>query len=914
MTFSETKITASLFEAYLQCVTKCFFWSLGETGKGNAYADWVRTQTKSCRSEGIKGLMARAAHGECIIGPPGTENSGTAKWRLAVDLVAHAQNLESSLHAVERVPSKARGQPAQFIPIRFLFTNKLTKDDKLLLAFDALVLSEMLGQEINFGKIIHGDNHATLKVQTLVLASEVRNLTKRMAILLASNSPPDLVLNRHCAECEFQARCRQKAIEKDDLSLLSRMTEKERKKFNNKGIFTVTQLSYTFRPRRRPKRLAARQEKYHHSLKALAIREHKIHIVGSPELKIEGTPVFLDVEGLPDRDFYYLIGVRIKTAEGIIHHSLWADRADEEEKIWTDFLRVLSAIENPVLIHYGSFETRFMKRMRDRYGEPPEGSAVAKAVESPTNLLSVLFAQIYFPIFSNGLKEIAGYLGFAWSDPIASGVQTIAWRHEWETAKTPSLKAAILTYNAQDCEALERLVDKLVELIQTSPEIEGSSQDDVVHTEELKRDHPYGFKRNTFSFPELDVINKAAYWDYQRERVYVKSNAHLKIALTCSSRAKKVLSPNKTIECPRPRSCPKCSSTNFFGHGKKRKIILDLKFMRYGIKRWIILYQLHRYKCQDCGGTFVEKKSWTRRNFGPGILAYSVYQNIGLRVPQETVDRSLNKLFALDLAVGTTRRFKAKAAKLYEGTYDSLLKRLCNGRLIHADETKISVEGKGGYVWVFANMEEVAYVYSESREGDTLQNLLKDFTGVLVSDFYAAYDGIQCPQQKCLIHLIRDLNDAVLEHPYDEQLKSLVKSFGDLVKPMVETVDRHGLKTHFLRKHLVFVDRFYRRLLGTEIQSESARAIKKRFEKNRDKLFTFLVHDGVPWNNNNAEHAVKAFAMLRQVIQGVTSEKGIRDYLVLLSICQTCKYKEVDFLDFLRSGEKDIEAFVNSVR
>ena len=80
-------------------------------------------------------------------------------------------------------------------------------------------------------------------------------------------------------------------------------------------------------------------------------------------------------------------------------------------------------------------------------------------------------------------------------------------------------------------------------------------------------------------------------------------------------------------------------------------------------------------------------------------------------------------------------------------------------------------EDKTGFVWVFANMEEVAYVYSETREGDLLQTMLKDFKGVLVSDFYAAYDSIQCPQQKCLIHLIRDLNDDVLKHPYDEELK-----------------------------------------------------------------------------------------------------------------------------------------------
>jgi len=901
-------ITAPLFEAALKCSTKCFLRSLGETGEGNAYADWVRTQAESYRGMGIKRLIADTAYDELIVRAPGSENLNMAEWRLAADAMASAQNLESSLHAVERVPSKASGHLAQFIPIRFVPTNRLTRDDKLLVAFDTLVLAEMWDREIDFGKIIHGDNYSTLKVRTLLFTSEVRKLTRKIAMLLSSNSPPDLALNRHCPECEFQVRCRQKAIEKDELSLLSRMTEKQRKKFNSKGIFTITQLSYTFRPRRRPKRLAAKREKYHHSLKALAIRERKIHIVGNPELKIEGTPVFLDVEGIPDRGLYYLIGIRIKTAEGIIHHSLWADEADEEETIWTDFLNILSGIENPLLIHYGSFETTFMKLMRERYGEPLESSVIGKAIKSALNLLSVIFAQIYFPTFSNGLKEIAGYLGFDWFDPIASGVQTIAWRHEWEVAKTPALKATILAYNAQDCEALECLVGRLVELFQYSPQAEGSH--DVVHTETLKREHPYGFKRNTFSFSELDVINKAAYWDYQREWIYVKSNARLKTTLARSSRDRKALSPNKTIECPRPHSCPKCNSINFYKHQRKSKLVTDLKFMTHGIKRWVILYRFYRYKCQDCGATFfTEKRASTESKVGSGLLAYSVYQNIALRIAERNIDGSLNALFDLNLPPGTTHRLKGKAADIYEGTYNALVKEVCDGRLIHADETKISVKGKNGFVWVLANMEEVVYVYSETREGETLQSLLKGFTGVLVSDFYAAYDGIQCPQQKCLIHLIRDLNDAVLEHPYDEELKSLVKNFADLMKPIVETVDRHGLKSYFLRKHLEFVGRFYRRISGTDFQSESARAFKKRFEKNRDKLFTFLVHDGVPWNNNNAEHAIKAFAMLRHSIGGVTTEKGIQDYLVLLSINQTCKNKGVSFLDFLRSGEKDINAF-----
>jgi hypothetical protein len=89
-------------------------------------------------------------------------------------------------------------------------------------------------------------------------------------------------------------------------------------------------------------------------------------------------------------------------------------------------------------------------------------------------------------------------------------------------------------------------------------------------------------------------------------------------------------------------------------------------------------------------------------------------------------------------------------------------------------------------------------------------------------------------------------------------------------------------------------------------------ACQQRFEKNRDKLFTFLQFDGVPWNNNNAEHAIKAFARLRDTIEGSSTENGIREYLILLSVCQTCKYVGVDFLDFFRSGEKDIHAFAES--
>ena len=165
-------VSSHLFEAYLKCHTKCFLRSLGETTTGNGYSDWGQAQQASYRSEEIKRLTQGAAQYQCVIRPIDGEDVQAAKWCFAVETTARAQNLESTIHAVERLTSEGRDRLALFMPIRFIFTNKLHKDDKLLLAFDAFVLSELLGREVGLGKIVHGDDRATLKVNTGALASD----------------------------------------------------------------------------------------------------------------------------------------------------------------------------------------------------------------------------------------------------------------------------------------------------------------------------------------------------------------------------------------------------------------------------------------------------------------------------------------------------------------------------------------------------------------------------------------------------------------------------------------------------------------------------------------------------------------------------------------------------------------------
>jgi len=85
-------------------------------------------------------------------------------------------------------------------------------------------------------------------------------------------------------------------------------------------------------------------------------------------------------------------------------------------------------------------------------------------------------------------------------------------------------------------------------------------------------------------------------------------------------------------------------------------------------------------------------------------------------------------------------------------------------------------------------------------------------------------------------------------------------------------------------------------------------ALRHRSTTSRE-LFTFLDYDGIPWNNNNAEHAIKYLAKYRRLVNGRVTETGLTDYLKLLSLYETCRYQEISFLEFLLSKEREMDRF-----
>jgi Transposase IS66 family len=229
---------------------------------------------------------------------------------------------------------------------------------------------------------------------------------------------------------------------------------------------------------------------------------------------------------------------------------------------------------------------------------------------------------------------------------------------------------------------------------------------------------------------------------------------------------------------------------------------------------------------------------------------------------------------------------------------------------VHADETKVNIKGTNWYVWVFTDERHVIFKLTETRESTIVHDMLSTYRGILISDFYPGYDAVKCKQQKCWVHLIRDLNEDLQAHPMDTEYEVFVLAVRNLIVPIMETVQNYGLKKRHLHKFTPQVETFYNRIIvDKRYKSDLVVTYQKRFVRYKESLFTFLTEDGIPWHNNTAERAIRPFAIQRDISKSPLYEATTHAYLALLSIRQTCRFQGKSFFKFLFSGETELEHF-----
>ena len=168
----------------------------------------------------------------------------------------------------------------------------------------------------------------------------------------------------------------------------------------------------------------------------------------------------------------------------------------------------------------------------------------------------------------------------------------------------------------------------------------------------LTSNYPRQFGEVAFVLPEFKEINKAAYWDYQRERVYIRSSPRLKHIAPRGTKDKSTRATviNKVVQVveERPAICMRCKGKLIYKTGRFSETVYDLRFSATGLKRWVVRFRYYRYICWSCKASFNQYER--QGKWGSGLRAYVIYQIIELRIAQHAIARSLrmfsNLIFA----------------------------------------------------------------------------------------------------------------------------------------------------------------------------------------------------------------------------------------------------------------------------
>jgi predicted RecB family nuclease len=807
----------------------------------------------------------------------------------------------------------SRGKPT-YVPTLLTGTHTITEDQKIAIGFVGNVLEQIQHTSPAVGFIINaGGQKQTVKLDTMARKLRIIPPTLHQWLDTTPIESPPIVLNKHCPSCPFRRTCYEQAEQEDNLSLLDHMTPKVMQRYHRRGIFTVHQLSYLFMPRRRRKGSKSQPVRFNLELQALAIRTGKIYVHELPVLNGQPVELYLDFEGIPDQRFQYLIGLLICEGGHQTHYALWADTVQDEERVWNELLAHVRRYPEAPIYHYGSYEPKAIAQLAKRYETPIDG-----LMTRLVNVNTFIYGKLYFPVRSNTLKDLGACVGASWSTSDASGLQSLVWRYRWEETRDGTYKEKLETYNAEDCQALLTLTSYLITLRE--------SADTLTHVDFADRPKQHATERGENIHRVFDSILKSAHVSYAKNRVRLRSaidpgndepkkrggkKGHQAYQRVLPKRSGKVIRV-----APR-RTCPKHKSELLhIGEHMAEHPIIDLHFTQNGCRKTITKYVGKKGYCHLCDKFYDPHgiAQLERRVFGHAFQAWVIYQRMILRLPFRAIIQVMEDMFAERASLGTILKFFQRFAQYYAPTERLLIQRLLQSPFIHADETKIDIQGTDYYVWVFTDGTHVIFKLTATREATIVHELLAQYEGVLVSDFYPGYDAVPCRQQKCLVHLIRDLNDDLWSNPFNLEFETFVFEVKNLLVPIFEAVETYGLKRRHLHKSHSSVDRFSKQhIVDRTYTSEATIKFQKRFLRYRDSLFTFLDEDGIPWQNNTAERALRHIAVQRK-ISGSFFEKSTYHFLHLLGISQTCQFQDKSFLKFPLSKEHNIDAFKSPKR
>jgi transposase len=289
-----------------------------------------------------------------------------------------------------------------------------------------------------------------------------------------------------------------------------------------------------------------------------------------------------------------------------------------------------------------------------------------------------------------------------------------------------------------------------------------------------------------------------------------------------------------------------------------------------------------------------------RERLGVHLVSLMAALRAELRLPVNLIQWYLEAVHGLELSAGAIVAALQRVASRGEAAVAAIQAAIRASPVVHADETGLREDGANGYLWSFSTPTE-RYFVRGGRHKEVVDEVLgPSFTGVLVTDFYAAYDHYDGPHQRCWAHLLRDIHVLGERHPSAAGLRG----WADQVHAVYERARRvtgpAATRRRARRQCEADLLAACRPYLDADAAAAPQAVLCRRIAKYLPELFTFIADPAVPPTNNAAERSVRHIVIQRKISGGTRSPAGTTTLTRLATLFGTWRARGLDPLTACR--------------
>jgi transposase len=368
----------------------------------------------------------------------------------------------------------------------------------------------------------------------------------------------------------------------------------------------------------------------------------------------------------------------------------------------------------------------------------------------------------------------------------------------------------------------------------------------------------------------------------------------------------------RTTNVARPRSeptarvthavacCPDCGIALAGGSVKRTREVIEIVPAQATVTEHVSLERC----CPGCGNRFTPPVNLAgvvvgQSRLGVGLVSLIATLRSEWRLPIRAIQRYLGSVHRLDLSVGAIHSALGQVARVGQATVTETLAIIRASPVVQADETGWRENGRNRYLWTFSTPTHAYYALGSREKGMVDAVLGPDFHGVLVSDFYAAYDHYDGVQQKCWVHLVRDIDALVHAHPADAALAAWAHAVQQVYTAALDTATALTARAAGEDERRAARQAAEAALWAvcapcTDDQTAPQARLCRRIDRYRHALFSFVREPGVPAHNNAAERSVRHEVISRKISGGSRSTNGTRTRTTLATLFGTWRLQGRD--------------------